>query len=546
VFSQNLYLKIDGYTDSETTVIDSLNYVKNHQDYTSIKLEVDAIQNTLYKLGYIENELKDFNKKNDSTFYSLIHLKEKFNTIYIYYNKQDIDNSILNMISKNVFDNYFELDFTEVENALAFINSKISAKGLPFSKLYLSNIKIKDSSNLESELIIESSKQKRTINNIIIKGYEKFPKSYLKHYLKIKPKQVFDLKRIRNKTEQLNNLNFANEVKSPEVLFSKDSTSLYLYLEKAKSNAFDGFLGFGTNEKTNRLEFDGYLNLNLTNNLNYGESFRLLYKSDENDQKTFETNISLPYLFKSPIGIDLLLRIFKRDSSFTTINQSVKLHYQINSKHKVYAGIISTESNNLLKENFSLTINDYNTKYYTFAYQFLKPQSSNLLFPVNSKLYFITNFGNRKTTNKSEKQSQFTINAFKIFNLNPNNSFYLRINGSNLISPTYFENELIRFGGINSIRGFEENSLFSSLYGLINTEYRFQLNKSIYVHSIIDAAYFENKIINTKEKLFGYGFGFGILTKAGLFKFNYANGKTENNRFKLSNSKIHLSLTTSF
>jgi hypothetical protein len=546
VFSQNLYLKIDGYTDSETTVIDSLNYVKNHQDYTSIKLEVDAIQNTLYKLGYIENELKDFNKKNDSTFYSLIHLKEKFSTIYIYYNKQDIDNSILNMISKNVFDNYFELDFTEVENALAFINSKISAKGLPFSKLYLSNIKIKDSSNLESELIIESSKQKRTINNIIIKGYEKFPKSYLKHYLKIKPKQVFDLKRIRNKTEQLNNLNFANEVKSPEVLFSKDSTSLYLYLEKAKSNAFDGFLGFGTNEKTNRLEFDGYLNLNLTNNLNYGESFRLLYKSDENDQKTFETNISLPYLFKSPIGIDLLLRIFKRDSSFTTINQSVKLHYQINSKHKVYAGIISTESNNLLKENFSLTINDYNTKYYTFAYQFLKPQSSNLLFPVNSKLYFITNFGNRKTTNKSEKQSQFTINAFKIFNLNPNNSFYLRINGSNLISPTYFENELIRFGGINSIRGFEENSLFSSLYGLINTEYRFQLNKSIYVHSIIDAAYFENKIINTKEKLFGYGFGFGILTKAGLFKFNYANGKTENNRFKLSNSKIHLSLTTSF
>jgi hypothetical protein len=546
VFSQNLYLKIDGYTDSETTVIDSLNYVKNHQDYTSIKLEVDAIQNTLYKLGYIENELKDFNKKNDSTFYSLIHLKEKFSTIYIYYNKQDIDNSILNMISKNVFDNYFELDFTEVENALAFINSKISAKGLPFSKLYLSNIKIKDSSNLESELIIESSKQKRTINNIIIKGYEKFPKSYLKHYLKIKPKQVFDLKRIRNKTEQLNNLNFANEVKSPEVLFSKDSTSLYLYLEKAKSNAFDGFLGFGTNEKTNRLEFDGYLNLNLTNNLNYGESFRLLYKSDENDQKTFETNISLPYLFKSPIGIDLLLRIFKRDSSFTTINQSVKLHYQINSKHKVYAGIISTESNNLLKENFSLTINDYNTQYYTFAYQFLKPQSSNLLFPVNSKLYFITNFGNRKTTNKSEKQSQFTINAFKIFNLNPNNSFYLRINGSNLISPTYFENELIRFGGINSIRGFEENSLFSSLYGLINTEYRFQLNKSIYVHSIIDAAYFENKIINTKEKLFGYGFGFGILTKAGLFKFNYANGKTENNRFKLSNSKIHLSLTTSF
>ena len=105
---------------------------------------------------------------------------------------------------------------------------------------------------------------------------------------------------------------------------------------------------------------------------------------------------------------------------------------------------------------------------------------------------------------------------------------------------------MLRFGGINSIRGFEENSLFSSLFGLINTEYRYQLNHSIYVHSIIDAAYFENKILNAKEKLFGYGFGFGILTQAGLFRFNYANGKSENQKFKLSNSKIHLSLVANF
>ena len=40
----------------------------------------------------------------------------------------------------------------------------------------------------------------------------------------------------------------------------------------------------------------------------------------------------------------------------------------------------------------------------------------------------------------------------------------------------------------------------------------------------------ENKIINQKEKLYGLGFGFGILTKAGLLKFNYANGKSENQK----------------
>ncbi|WP_303318149.1 POTRA domain-containing protein [Flavivirga abyssicola] len=545
LFCQNLHLKIDGNTEHETSTIDSLSYIKTHKDYRSIEHEIDSIQKRLLKIGYIENELKNIIKINDSSFKTQIHLKKKFNTIYIYYNETEIERSLLEPISKNIFDDYFELEFSKTESALNFINSKISDEGFPFSKLYLSNIKVQDSSNLSAELIVKSETKKRIISNIIIKGYEKFPRSYLKHFLKIKPSQVFDLTKIKNKTNQLNNLRFANEIKSPEVLFSKDSTTLYLYLEKAKSNSFDGFLGFGTNEETNQLEFDGYLNLNLTNNLNFGESFKLLYKSDENDQKTFQADLTLPYLFKSPIGIDLGLRIFRKDSSFTTINQALKLHYQINSKHKIYTGLLSTESNNLL-ENASLTISDYKTQYYTLAYEFTKAQAYNLLFPINSKLYLETNFGERKALNIQEKQTQLSIDAFKIFYLNRKNSVFLRLNGASLNSNTYFENELLRFGGINSIRGFEENSLFSSLFGLINTEYRYQLNNSIYIHSIIDAAYFENKIIDTKEKLFGYGFGFGILTQAGLFRFNYANGKSENQKFKLSNSKIHISLIANF
>ena len=546
LFCQNLHLKIDGNSNYETLVIDSTNYSNIHKNFESIKFEIDSIQKLLYREGYIENELKNIKKENDSTFNAQFHLKKKFNTIYIYYKNSGVDTSILNLVSNAVFDDYFILNFSEVENALNFINTRVTEQGLPFSKLKLSNIRVRENNNLVANLIIGSNKKERIINAIEIKGYEKFPRSFLKHYLKIKPKQRFNLNTIKKKTSQLNDLKFANQIKAPEVLFSKDSTTLYLYLEKAQSNSFDGFLGFGTNEDTGNLEFDGYLNLNLSNNLNFGESFRLLYKSDENDQKTFKTDITLPYLFKSPIGLDLQLQIFKRDSSFTTVNQYVKLHYQINSKHKVYAGIISSESNNLLNENTTPNIIDYKTSYYSFAYEYLNPQNYNLLFPINTKLYLETNFGQRKLTNESQNQSQFTIDAFKIFNLNTKNSIYTRLNSSVLISDTYLENELFRFGGINSIRGFEENSLLASIYGLINTEYRYQLSNGIYIHSITDVAYFENKIQNTKEKLFGYGFGFGILTNAGLFRFNYANGKLENQKFKLSNSKIHISLTTNF
>ncbi len=542
---QNLNLNITSNDSIEKQVIDSLNYLKTHKDYSSVLSEIDTIQIKLFKIGYFENQ-KVTKKINDSTYQAKFDLKKRYKTIHIYYNKNLVKASIINLLSKQVFDSYFILPIKNIESALHFINSKQTEKGFPFSKLRLSNIIIETSDNLKANLIIDEKEDKRIINAIEIKGYKKFPKSFLKYYLKIKPKQLFNLSTIKRKTERLNNLRFANQIKAPEVLFTKDSTTLYMYIEKSKSNTFDGFLGFGTNEQTRKLDFNGYLNLNLTNNLNYGESFSLLYKSNQGEQKMFETNLTLPFIFNTPVGIDLQLRIFKQDSTFTTVNQAATLHYQINAVHKVFTGIKSTESTNLLSQNNTSNIANFKSNYITFGYQLIKAQGFNRLFPVNTAFYIESGFGKRKILNAAVKQTLFNIDGFKIINLNLKNSVYIRINAADLISDTYFENELSRFGGINSMRGFEENSLLATSYALLNTEYRFQISNSIYIHSIIDIAYLDNKITNTNEKLYGYGFGFGILTKTGLFKLNYANGKSENQPFKLSNSKIHISLIADF
>jgi len=539
-------LQIAGENDFETSIIDSLNYSKKHLDYSSVESEIDSTRNRLFRIGFIENKLERISKFNDTTFLALIYLKKKIDTIYIYYNKSVVNETVLNSISKEVHEDYFVLPIDETEESLNYINSKITQKGFPFSKLKLINIRTKDSFNLQAELAIESEKTKRNIDQIIVKGYEKFPKSYLKHFLKIKRSQVFDLNSIKKKTNLLNDLKFANEIKPPEVLFTKDSTTLYLYVEKRKSNSFDGFLGFGTNEDNGKLELDGYLNLFLNNNLNYGETFNLIYKSDAIEQKLFQANLKTPYLFGSPLGAELELRIFKKDSSFTTVNQKVRAFYQMNSKNTFYLGLTSTQSNNLLAQNTSGLINDYDSKQYSIGYQFTSSLTDNRLFPYTSSLYFETGFGKRKFEGNSEKQNLTSLDGFKIFKLNLSNSIYLRINSASLFSDTYLENELLRFGGINSIRGFEENSLTASQYGLINTEYRIQLGGSLYVHSILDFAYFENDITSQKEKLYSFGFGFGIINKSGLLKFNYANGKIENQKFKLSNSKIHISLIADF
>ena len=544
-YSQELHLIVEGKDVSENIVIDSIGYINVFANYKLLEEEINSLHLKFQKIGYIESQLISTTKKNDTVYNAKFLLNKKFYTIYIYYDKNVISMNALEHFSENVTSEYFVTTIQESESILNQINSKIAENGQPFTSLKLTTIKKRDANSLQAKIII-STNTKRTIDKIIVQGYEKFPRSFLTHFLNIKIGDDFDINSIKEKTETLNTLLFTSQARPPEVLFTKDSSSIYLYLEKTKSNTFDGFLGFSTNEATNKIEFNGYLNLNLINNLNYGEAFSLVFKSDESNQKTFDVDVSLPYLFNTAIGSELSLNIFKKDSTFTTVDQSVNLFYQINDKQRIFTEINTIKSNNLLVENNAQFVEDYNSTFYSIRYEVLKRQYNNFLFPINFAFDIKTGFGFKKVEGIKEDQKIFSLNTYKIFNLNNRNSIYLRMKSEGIISDSYLVNELFRFGGINTIRGFEENSILASFYGLLNSEYRYNLSSTIYIHSIIDAAYLNNELTNSKEKLFGFGFGFGLITKAGLLKFNYANGKSENQKFKFSNSKIHISLNTRF
>ena len=542
--AQEVYLKIQGADSISSHKIDSLGYKKVFENLLGMNQELDSLTRRLQRIGYIENQFGEIKKINDSTYGTTIDLKQYFDTIYIYYTKTTLNPDDLKIFSEEITDAYFTVPIQQLESVLTGLNNKLANQGQPFLELQLTDIGKRDENNLSGQLEVRL-KMKRKIDKIVIRGYEKFPKSFLKHMINIRTGMEYNLGDIRTKSEELSNLRFANQVRPPETLFTSDSTTLYFYVEKTKSNSFDGFLGFGTNEETNKLQFDGYLNLNLVNSLNFGETLQLNYKSDENDQQTLNLRTQLPYLFKSPIGVDLKLNIFKKDSTFTTVSQSADLYYQLKANKNLYAGISAVQSNDLLDESRT-EVGDLNSTFANLKYEWVRPDVNSLLFPVSFNLLAGIGIGQRKTDSTSVAQQRFELNVFKIFKLNDRNSIFLRLLSAGLLSDDYYDNELLRFGGINNIRGFEENTLVGSLYGILNSEYRYQLSNTIYIHTIVDAAYLENDLIKSREKLFGYGFGFGLLTRAGLLRFNYANGKFDGQKFKLANSKIHISLNASF
>lgn len=390
--AQNLYLKAIGETDQETKVIDSLGYTPSFNNYAALASEVELLKRKISAAGFIEYKLLDLAKENDSSYLANFSLKTKYRNIHIdYQGLVEID--ILKRTGYLNKNQELIIPMSQVETTLEAINTAIANQGNPFSSLIITNITKLNDNELRGLLSVSEPKS-RTIDKLIIKGYEKFPQSFLRRYLKIKTGQSFNLEEIKSKTADLNDLIFANQIKDPEVLFTQDSTILYMYVEKVRSNTFDGFLGFGTNETTNKLEFDGYLDLNLTNNLNYGESLRLLYKSDENDQQTFDLKLDAPYLFKSPVGVNFNLNIFKRDSSFVTVSQTAKINYQINSRQLVSAGISTVNSTDLL-DIPTAAITDFSSNQFILNYVYTKRQNYDLLFPINFLFDITGGTGNR-------------------------------------------------------------------------------------------------------------------------------------------------------
>ncbi len=545
VCAQNIELSVLGSDAKETIVLDSISYSKFFTEESQITKELNTIHEKLNTIGYLKSVLQEHYKKNDSLYVARFNLGSQIKRIKIDYSNTIISEELLQNFSNDISTTSFTVPFSEVENILKELNEKLSALGYSFNTVQLKNIKPINATTLQATLMLENVATPRKVDKVIVKGYEKFPKSYVKHFLKIKPNRVLDLSAITAQTKKIEQIPFASQLKEPEILFKKDSSLLYVYLKKVKRNNFDGFLGFGTNEDSRKLDITGYLNLILENNLNYGESLQLQYRSDENAQRSFNTKIDAPYLFNTPIGVSLGLQIFKKDSSFTTTNQNIKLRYQILPEIYFAGGTSSEKSSNLLK-NESTSILDYTTNLWQLELAYTKWKSLNMLINTNFYSTLQIGFGKRTTKETQEKQTKIEAEIYNTFLLNKKNNLYLRANGAVLFSTTFLENELFRFGGINSIRGFEENSLTATQFIVLNSEYRYYLSKALYAHSIIDFAYTKNNLIPSSNQLYSFGFGFALATKSGLFKFNYANGTTKGIKSTLSDSKIHLSLTAFF
>lgn len=442
-----------------------------------------------------------------------------------------------------------------LDSILTKISTENTNQGYPFAQIKIIP-KGFENNEQKIELVLDKGNL-RTIDGVKLVGYEKLDKGYIKHGLNIKRGEIYNEEKLANISNLMNQTNFISEVQKPQTLFRKDSTILYLYPEKVRSNYFDGVLGFGTDDNGD-FRLNGNVKLSLNNVFNGMEEIRLNWIGTANKNTSLDICVKIPYLFKSAIGSETTFKLFKQDSVFVNINFSERLFYQLNLSSNIGVSGIVKSSNFLLDDDSFLktSYDDYSKIGVGLSYNYfvkhpfrLMEGKSYLNVLVNSIRKKEKNFSwTEDIENKTVNQYEIGLKTYRLFELHPKHFIKGTVEFAGLLTKDddFSENELYRIGGFGSIRGFNEESITANMYGIASMDYRFVPNEAFYIGLFADYAFIDNKRANINTSLLSFGTGISFLTKMGIFNLSYAVGKTEETSFDFKESKIHFGILSQF
>jgi outer membrane protein assembly factor BamA len=435
--------------------------------------------------------------------------------------------------------------------------------GFPFAAIYLDSIAAKNDT-VFARLMIDKNVM-CTFDTIVVRGNLKIAKSYLKAYLNFKHKKRYNESVVKQIPQWIQEIPFANETQPSAIEFTEDKASLYLYLDKKKVNQFDGYIGLvPVSNSSGKIAVSGELNLRLMNLFTIGENIDLQWRASERFSQFLELKAAFPYLFTTPLGVDGLFMLDKKDTTYLNVNYVIGLNYSFKGYNNVRVYFDYATSNMLDKTLYEDTdfpvYSDYRKTMYGFAFRFRqldfiynprKGYDLNLNLAVGTRKIIESHNANEDYYNDQELNAIRYRLQGKIKGYIPLHKRWvlaLGAEGGSLLGKQHLVNELYRFGGMNSLQGFDDLSIRASNYGIGLVELRFIVAQIAYLNTFFNGAWYEQKIAGNYLHDFPFGFGLGITftTKAGMFYLSYALGKQLENPVSFKTGKIHFGLAVQF
>ncbi len=505
--------------------------------------------------------------------------------LYIYVG-QKVDNIILrngNVDDKLLNDagvKYFvtsgrAIKITDAENVKDKILQQCENTGYPFATVKLDSFG-QSGKAFTAKIYLEKHDLIR-YDTIHILGKTHTKKPFLKSYLGLKPGKPYNEATIKRINQRLAELQFLQVIQPRTVEFLNGKAKVNVFVKDKKASQFDALLGLLPGSSGQKLLITGDAKLHLLSPFGYGEDLYLQWQKLQPKTQTLDVKVTYPYLLGLPLGISAKFNLYKADTSYVDVNGDYGLQYQLMGSDYLRASLkqkitivtnVDTSyiiQNRTLPPNMDLISNDFALEYFTQRLDYRINPTSGYTLTINGSAGVRNIKQNSGITQLYDEVSgkyfsylydsiklktlefHLGLTVEKYWKLAARHTIKTNFEGKYFYAPTIFQNEKYRLGGVNSLRGFDDQSIFTPFYAMGNIEYRFLLSKNSFFGAFFNGALVQNSLTH---KGFDYPYGFGVTaaieTKAGVFGITYAMGTQMGNKITFNSAKIHFGYVNYF
>ncbi len=568
--------------DSDTSfVLKTLGLQSNFTNREACLVYVDNLPGTLQAKGYPTASVDS--SWFDSTTASIkLFTGEQFKLTYL--NTQSIDKKILAQIgwNENAFVNK-PLNVIQLRKMQEKLLSYFEENGYPFAKIQLDSL-VFEQEKLTATLRADKGPLYK-IDSFRLYGNTRISTDFMQRYLDIKNGSLYQKSKLQNINKRILELPYLQQQQPWDMTMLGTGSIVNMYLQPKKSSQINILVGFlPANQVTNnsyeqvrtKLLFTGEANINLRNALGNGELIGLNWQQLQQSSPRLNLQYQQPYLFGSAFGIATSFDLFKKDSSYLNLNFLAGVQYalSVNKTGKVF---IQTLKTNLLSID-TLTLkatrklpNEIDLSSFNVGVDYEVSKTNYRFNPRKGYEFQTTVFTGIRNIKKNNvivklydpafsfaslydsvklKTYQFRIKAAfaKYIPVSRQSTLKTALNVGWFQSPNIFRNELFQIGGYKLMRGFDEESIFASQYAVSTLEYRYLVGLNSFFFAFADGGWAKNRSVGVKTNntFIGVGLGLAFETKAGIFNISYANGKRNDAKFDLRQSKIHIGYVNYF
>ncbi len=432
------------------------------------------------------------------------------------------------------------LDATRFELEINEVVRDFNRRGFPFFKIMITPMFVSEDS-LDLLVTVDNYKEQVTIDTIVLLTDAGISKSFLLGRLKIREGDLFNILEIKEFELKIKRHPFLS-LQGPLVTrFSTSGAILELPVKGRVIGSFSGIVGLATNSLTGKTLLTGDLNLSIQNGFKNGELLELSWKRPSQLSQFLEINTEYPFIFGTQYGVTASFELQKRDSSYLKIGSS-------------FHGLVNIGYNT----HFSAGI-DYNAIDFLVS-NFSKKNVHRLLYSAQGNYYWNNNRGversnflevkvglgeRRLRDSTGGKNILLDIRLIGEYNLNISQNSVLKVSvsfGSLQTKAMLQSEELNLLGGVNSIRGFDEKSLYVKDWAYITTEFHWFFEEKSTIFPFVQSGRYiliPDSFIVTRDFI-SFGIGTGVNTSAGKLSVYWALGKNFREPLVGRNSKIHI------